>query len=139
MFNLIVTGNLTKDATHRVTANGKDVLSFTIAVNHGSKESPRVDYIDCSIWGDRAKSKLGEYLVKGQKVLVDGIPGVNAYIGKEDSAAHGTLTLMVGALELLGSSSGGAGNGAAPAARAPAARAPAAAPAAAGAPDDLDW
>jgi single-strand DNA-binding protein len=131
MFSLIVTGNLTKDSQHRVTGNGKDVLSFTIAVNHGTKDAPRVDYVDCSIWGDRAKSKLGEYLVKGQKVLVDGIPSVNAYIAKDDGAAKGTLTLMVGALELLGSSSGG--GSAAPAARA------SSAPAAPAAGDDLDW
>lgn len=129
-------GNITKDATLRTTQGGKDVLSFTIAVNHGSKDQPRTEYIDCSVWGERARSKLGEYLVKGAKVAVNGIPGVNAYVA-DNGEARGSITLMVDQIELMGGNSQGQGGQAAPApARGQRQQPPAQQEQT---PDDLDW
>jgi single-strand DNA-binding protein len=144
--NLQAIGNITKDASLRTTQGGKDVLSFTIAVNHGNKDNQRTEYVDCSIWGERARSKLGEYLTKGTKVAVNGVPGVNAYV-TESGEARGSLTLMVDQIELMGGNSQQAQSGhQAPAqqrqTQAPAQRQQRQAQAPAQqeqVPDDLDW
>jgi len=103
MIKTIITGNLVSDAEVRHTPSGSVVCNFTVAVNHGTQEKPRVDYFECAIWGKRAESKLPEYLMKRQKVLVEGIVGARAYMPKEGNEPKAVLTLMVDNIELLSS------------------------------------
>lgn len=69
MNTYIFSGNLTKDAEKRtVGANNTSLLAFTVAVNSGFGDNKHVDFVNCTIWGKRAESKLGEFLVKGKSV-----------------------------------------------------------------------
>ena len=77
MNKLTIIGNLTRDPETRTTQSGKNVCTFTVAVNKRNRDQ-EPDYFRVSAWG-----KLGEscqnYLAKGRKVCVVGQASVNAY------------------------------------------------------------
>jgi len=84
MQNLVIAGNVGKDAVLRRTGNGDAVLGFSMAVDNGKdKEGNKRDatWFDCSIWGKRAES-LERYITKGSKLVVSGRPTTRAHEGK---------------------------------------------------------
>lgn len=70
-------GNLGKDADLRYTASGLAVASFSLATNERFKGSDsdewkeRTEWHNIVIWG-RTAENIGEYLVKGTKIYVEG-------------------------------------------------------------------
>lgn len=97
MNNLFIIGNLTSDPESRSTQSGKQVSTFTVAVNRRGTEG--ADYFRVSAW-----SKLGElcqqYLKKGRKVAVTGSIRAGAYTNSEGKAV-GTLEVMADEIEFL--------------------------------------
>ncbi len=75
MNRLTIIGNLTREPETRTTQSGKNVCTFTVAVN---RRNDGADYFRVSAWG-----QLGEicqkYLDKGRKVAVVGSVSVNSY------------------------------------------------------------
>ncbi len=73
--SVVVTGNLVKDAELKSVGQSK-VINFTIAVNesvkNGDSWEDRANFLDCSFFGKLAE-KLAPYLVKGKKVMVQGV------------------------------------------------------------------
>lgn len=70
---IILVGRLTDDPENRTTVEGLPVTKFRLAVNRpnfGQSEAG-VDFIDVVAWR-RLAEVCGEYLKKGQLVLVDG-------------------------------------------------------------------
>lgn len=75
--NVVISGNLTRDAELRTTPTGLRVLGFGVAVNDYRlnrengiwEEYP--NYVDCTLFGNRAAAIHG-YLLKGTKVCVKG-------------------------------------------------------------------
>jgi single-strand DNA-binding protein len=88
MQQLIVAGNVGKDAELRRTQGGDAVLNFSLACDNGKDASGnRRDstWYDCSIWGKRAES-LEAHIKKGCKLTLSGRPTVRvhnekAYLG----------------------------------------------------------
>lgn len=81
MQKLIIVGNLVRDPETRVTQSGKNVCTFTVAVNRRrstANNQQDADYFRVSAW-----EKLGDlcqqYLNKGRKVAVTGSVSVTAY------------------------------------------------------------
>lgn len=76
MNKLTIIGNLTRAPELRTTQSGKNVCTFTVAVNRRGRDE--TDYFRVSAWG-----KLGEnchqYLDKGRKVAVTGSVSASAY------------------------------------------------------------
>lgn len=74
---VIVTGNLTREAELRSTANGMPVVAFGVAVNDRRKNNQTGEwedyqnFLDCTMFGTRAE-KLSSYLTKGTKVAIQG-------------------------------------------------------------------
>ncbi|HET6369645.1 MAG TPA: single-stranded DNA-binding protein [Nitrospiria bacterium] len=72
---VILMGNLTKDPEVRYTPNGVAVANFRIAVNNRYKQGEEmkddVCFIDIVVFGKQAENS-GQYLSKGQGVIVDG-------------------------------------------------------------------
>ena len=69
-----ITGNLTRDCEVRQTRDGKEVASFTVAVNDRRRNDngewvDAPNYIDCTRFN---AGKLAGYLVKGAKVAIHG-------------------------------------------------------------------
>lgn len=97
------TGNLGKDC-RKGNAGNTAVLNFSIGVKSGFGEREQTLWIDCSLFGKQAESKLADYLVKGQQVAVSGELGTRLHEEKI------YLTLRVNSIDLVGGkkeSSGG--------------------------------
>jgi len=74
MNRVVLIGRLTRDPELRTTTTGKNVASFSIAVDKKFKPqdgSPAADFFKISAWGQSA-DYVGSYLTKGRLVAVDG-------------------------------------------------------------------
>lgn len=81
MNKLTIIGNLTRDPELRTTSAGKEVCTFTIAVNRrktGNNQQPEADFFRVSAWDGLAKS-CGQFLAKGRKVAVIGSVSVHTF------------------------------------------------------------
>lgn len=78
MKQIIIAGNLTRDAETRNTQNGDKVTGFSVAVND-RKGNPT--FFDCSLWGKRGEA-LAQYLSKATPVTVIGEFGTREHEGK---------------------------------------------------------
>lgn len=89
------TGNLGKDC--RVgNVGGTAVVNFNVAVKSGYGQNEKTLWVDCSLWGKQAESKLPDYLLKGQQVAISGELGDREYEGKT------YLTCRVSSISLIG-------------------------------------
>lgn len=68
MQEVIITGNIGKNAEVIQTRDGRGVLTFSVAVNEGKDEMPT--WYDVFVNGNY--DKIAPYLVKGARVLVRG-------------------------------------------------------------------
>ena len=82
MNRVILSGNLTKDAELRYTANDKAYSKFSIANNEGYGDNKKTNFFNCTLWGKSAEN-LNRFLTKGQKVLITGKVEINDYKDKE--------------------------------------------------------
>ena len=90
-----------RDPELRTTTTGKDVCTFTVAVNRRSKREgePEADFFRVSAWNERGKL-CKQYLSKGKKVFVSGSVSVNLYY-KQDGTASASLEVMADDVEFL--------------------------------------
>jgi single stranded DNA-binding protein len=93
----ILSGYLGRDPELR-TVNGDQVLSFSIGVSVGPRDSQETMWVDCSIWGKRAVG-LEPYLRKGMKVTVSGAIKLGEYSTK-DGVIKSQLKMTVNEVEL---------------------------------------
>lgn len=63
-------GRLTRDPEQRTTASGKNVVSFSIAVDRGGQDD-QADFFNVTAW-ERLGDLVMQYLKKGRRVLVQG-------------------------------------------------------------------
>ena len=75
---ITIIGNLTRDPESRTTKDGKQVCTFSVAVNRHGNEADKTDYFRCTVW-DRLADSCAKYLQKGQKVGVVGRAGMSMY------------------------------------------------------------
>lgn len=68
MFKTLAIGNLGQDSKPFMSGDGSQVLSFSIAVNTGSGDYKKNQWIDCVLFGKRAKACC-RTLKKAQKFL----------------------------------------------------------------------
>lgn len=74
---VVISGNLTRDGELRSTSGGMSILKMGVAVNDRRKNSQSGEwedvpnFVDCTMFGARADA-LGQYLVKGTKVAIEG-------------------------------------------------------------------
>ena len=73
--NVVLLGNLTRDPEVRYTPSGTPVATLGVAVNNRMKQGDEWKddpcFIDVVVFGKQAES-CGEYLSKGQPVLIEG-------------------------------------------------------------------
>lgn len=86
MNNVNLIGNLVRDVEIRKTNSGKNVASFTIAVN---KYNDEVDFINCIAWEQRA-DVLAKYTSKGTKIGVTGSIQTGSYEHKDGHRVYTT-------------------------------------------------
>ena len=123
------TGNLGKDC--RVGNGDTAVVGFSVGVKSGWGDKAQTLWIDCTLWGKQAESRITEYLVKGQQVAISGELGSREHDGKT------YLTCRVSGIDLVGGKRDDAPRQD-QAARQPAPRQPAPAQQSQQSPDDFD-
>lgn len=85
MKKIIVTGNVGRDPESRYDASGAMFVTFSLAVNTGSKTNQKTDWLEISCNGKTAEL-VQTYVRRGKKLLVEGTPAATAYINKEGNA-----------------------------------------------------
>ena len=90
------TGNLGKDC--RVGTGQTPMVSFGVGVKSGFGDKAQTIWVDCTLWGKQAESRLPDYLLKGQQVAVSGELGTREHEGKT------YLTVRADQVTLLGGS-----------------------------------
>jgi single-strand DNA-binding protein len=84
MNSLTIIGNAVRDPELRTTPSGKNVCSFTVAVNRRKKVEgqPDADFFRVSAW-DQLGDVCQKYITKGKKVCVIGSVGVHTYTNQK--------------------------------------------------------
>ena len=99
MKRITLTGNLGKDPELKLDSTGTHFATFSVAINVGNKNKPKIDWVDVSCNGKLAEI-VCSYARKGVKVLVEGYPYSNAYINK-DNLPIGTIKVFANVVEIL--------------------------------------
>jgi single-strand DNA-binding protein len=101
MQKIIMIGNVTKDVELRTTSTGKDVSSFTVAVNRPKRDGQEqgADYFRVSAW-DKQAGLCAKYLKKGSKAYIEGRVSVSTYDGK-DGKTHANMDVQLERIEFL--------------------------------------
>ena len=92
MNQVTLIGNLTKEPEMRQTTNGKNVCSFTIAVNRRYKDAQGktiADFFTILAW-DKLAELCGRYLAKGRKCGVIGQLQNRSYDAKDGTKRYVT-------------------------------------------------
>lgn len=100
----IIIGRSTKDAELRYTQTGKQVATFTLAVDRDYKNAQgerEADFIPCVVWGKLAEI-AGKYVTKGKQVAVAGRIQVRNYEDNNGQRRYVT-EIIVSDMQLLGS------------------------------------
>lgn len=87
MNSIQLLGRLVRDPEIRYTTTGKPVAQFTLAVNRPFKSEEgkqETDFINCVIWGKAAET-IGNYVQKGNRLLVEGRLQIRDYDAKDGS------------------------------------------------------
>ena len=99
MKKLIITGHVGKEPEIRLDQSGNEFATFSLAVSVGTKQAPKVDWVDVSCNGKLAELTKN-YVKKGSKLLIEGFPGVNAYANK-DNQIIGSLRVYANIIEFM--------------------------------------
>lgn len=105
MLKLIVSGVLGQDAEVKEVGNSK-VINFNVAVSmdykdaHGIKVE-KTEWVRAIMWkGKDQSTKVADYLKKGKKVLIEGVPESEGYKSK-DGEVKSSLSITVKELEFM--------------------------------------
>lgn len=96
MNQVILIGRLTKNPEIKATQNGKEVCSFTLAVDRKFKNANgdrEADFISCVAWEQRAKL-LGQYFQKGSRVGIIGNLQARSYDDKDGKKVYVTEVIV---------------------------------------------
>jgi len=100
--SLSIIGRSGKDGELRTTQGGKQVCSFTVAVNNYDKT---VTWYDCSVFGKQAENYAAKFLKKGSAVHVVGTPSLNLY-QKKDGTHGASIQIMVKDMNIINEGGG---------------------------------
>jgi len=105
MLKTTLIGFLGRDAEVK-DVNGQKAISFSVAhtesytARNGEKKETTT-WVNCTLWRQPDKARIAEYLTKGSRVYVEGMPSARAYTTKAGETVA-ALDLRVLTLELLG-------------------------------------
>lgn len=101
---VILMGRLTRDPETRSTSSGKQITTFSIAVDrYGASEE--TDFFDVTTW-DKLAEIVEKFLEKGSKVLVQGRLQLDSWEDKETSQKRSRVTVTANDVTFLDSVSG---------------------------------
>lgn len=68
---IIIIGNVGRDPELKMTASGKAVCEFSVAVNRGKGDQQETDWYRVSCWGTQAENAQN-YITKGRLIYIEG-------------------------------------------------------------------
>ncbi len=104
MNKIILIGRTTKDCDIRSTSTGKQVASFTLAVDRDFKNAQgerEADFLPCVVWG-KLSEVCEKYVTKGKQIAIAGRIQTRNYEDKDGQRRYIT-EVIVSDLQLLGS------------------------------------
>ena len=93
MNKVILMGRLTTEPELKYTQSGKEVLSFSLAVDSGYGEKKKTDFITCVAWEGTAKF-ISQWFHKGSLLLVEGALRTRKYTDKSGNNRTATEVLV---------------------------------------------
>lgn len=103
----VLIGRLTRDPEVRYTPAGKAVCDMTLGFNTGFKENEKSNFLDVTFWESQAEF-CGEFLKKGQEVLVEGEISQDTWEDKESGQKRSKMRLRGLTVQILGAKKGAA-------------------------------
>lgn len=106
MIKIMLTGALGNDCEVREVGE-KKAIKFNVAVNQDYKNGDgskveKTEWVRAVLWKSGTQStKITDYLKKGQKVYIEGIPSSEGYESKE-GVVKSALAVNVKDIELIG-------------------------------------
>jgi single-strand DNA-binding protein len=101
---VIIVGNVTKDAEFITTSSGVSILNFSVANNNRGKDDP-ASFFECVAFKKTAEN-LRQYIVRGQKVVVQGSLKQESWTDKTSGAKRSKVKILCNQIQLLGSKDG---------------------------------
>jgi len=86
---VMIIGNVGKEAEMRFTPAGKPVTSFSVAVNSKFGESESTEWFNCVTWNKLAET-CNQFLTKGQQVFVEGRLQTRSWEGQDGEKKYRT-------------------------------------------------
>ena len=109
---VILLGRLTRDPEQRTTASGKNVVSFSIAVDRQSQDD-QADFFNITAW-DKLGDLVMQYLSKGRRILVQGRLRQDSWEDKETGKRQSRIEVTASDVTFLDGPSGDNSGSAAP-------------------------
>lgn len=109
---VILLGRLTRDPEQRTTASGKNVVSFSIAVDRQSQDD-QADFFNITAW-DKLGDLVMQYLSKGRRVLIQGRLRQDSWEDKDTGKRQSRIEVTASDVTFLGGPSGDNSGSAAP-------------------------
>ncbi len=109
---VILLGRLTRDPEQRTTASGKNVVSFSIAVDRQSQDD-QADFFNITAW-DKLGDLVMQYLSKGRRVLVQGRLRQDSWEDKDTGKRQSRIEVTASDVTFLDGPSGDNSGSAAP-------------------------
>ena len=100
--HFILIGNATKDAEALESKAGKKYTKFSLAVNQylGPNTEEKTYFYDILVFG-KTVDKVVELVKKGDQVLINGRPEIDAYMSKKDKEPKAHVTIIAESWKVL--------------------------------------
>lgn len=105
MNSIVIKGRLSKDVELRSTQTGKEVASFSVAVNRRFDKENTADFFDIVAWG-KTGVFVNTYFKKGQEILIQGTMQCRKWQDKEGNNRY-SWELIADNVEFCGSKGDG--------------------------------
>ncbi len=107
MLKLILTGNLGQDAVIKTINPDNVVIEFSVAHTEKTKDQQgnyvdKTNWVKCSKWAKPDKTAVAQYLKKGSKVCVIGVPSISQWTNQQGEFKT-SFEVRVDEIELMGS------------------------------------
>lgn len=93
MNTVILMGRMTADPELKRTQTGKDVMSFSVAVDRGYGDKKQTDFINCVAWEQTARF-IGQWFPKGRLIALEGSLQTRSYEDKHGNKRTATEVLV---------------------------------------------
>lgn len=105
---VILMGRLTRDPEQRTTPSGKNVVSFSLAVDRMGQDDT-ADFFDITAW-EKLGDLVMQYLSKGRRVLVQGRLRQDSWDDKETGKKRSRVEVTASDVTFLDGPSDGGGS-----------------------------